>query len=368
MKRKNRIPLSVVTVLAVVFMMAVSCDKKDSPDNNVVIPPDTTNNVDTTGIPQGWKKLGDWTANDIIWAITSDGSGNVYVAGYFKNQDGYCYVAKWNGTSWSELGSLKANAGIYSLTCDNQGHVYAVGAFTNGAVPGGGQAYVAMWDGTKWNDIGGGGGTFISSDDAGHLFLERQMWTGSAWVYLCTDCPMAIGGSIYSIIANPDGSVRYAAGDFSLQSGYRWVAKCDGSNCWSELGSIMANARINAMAMDKDGNIYAAGAFTDGNLPTTGHQYVAKWDGSEWSKLGNLNANGELYYLAVDPVSGNVYVSGYNTNTAGESTVVKWNGTTWSDLGNMRIAPAAIHVDKNGKLYSVVAAATTPTFTVVVHD
>ena len=356
-----------MVIIGFMLLFTVGCEESSDPDDDNINPPDTTEYGDTNLIPAGWKKVGNWTANDMIWSITSDASGNIYVGGYFKNNNGYNYVARWNGTSWSELGDLKANGGIFSLTTDASGKVYAVGAFTNGAVPNSGDPYVAMWDGSKWNDIGGGGGTFISADGVGNVYKERTKWDGSAWSYMCTDCPLDMG-SIYSLIANASGTIRYAAGDIRLQNGYRYVAQCDGGNCWTQVGALNANADINTMVVDKDGNLYAAGRFTDGNLPTTGHQYVAKWDGSTWSKLGDLNANDAIYYLAADPVNGYIYASGYNLSSTGLANVVKWDGTSWSDMGNMRLSPSPIHVTASGKLYSVVAHPTVVKFTVVVHD
>jgi len=84
---------------------------------------------------------------------------------------------------------------------------------------------------------------------------------------------------------------------------------------------LNANANIQALATDNSDNVYAAGYFTNGNLPSTGYRYVEKW-----------------------------------------------NGTSWIDLGDMALAPAPIFVNASGKLYSVIASHDGKTFCVVVHD
>ena len=54
-------------------------------------------------------------------------------------------------------------------------------------------------------------------------------------------------GTVYSIATNDEGTARYAGGTFSLQNGYRYVAACDESNCWSPLGDLNANEDIQAI-------------------------------------------------------------------------------------------------------------------------
>lgn len=347
------------------FLLSAGCEESDDNDNNII--PDTTQNGDTNLIPAGWKKVGDLNANDMIWSLASDGSGNIYAAGYFTNGQGYRYVAKWNGTSWSELGNLNANHWIFAITATQNGHVFAVGDFTNGATPSGGFPYVAHWDGSGWNDIGGGGGYSITADQNNNIYVRDSVWNGTSWSILCPACSLSMG-TVYSIATNDEGTARYAGGTFSLQNGYRYIAGCDESNCWSPLGDLNANEDIQAIITDPSGNVYAGGRFTNGSLPTTGYHYVAKWNGTGWSELGNLNANGTIYSLAYDRVHNYVYASGYFTNSKGEYYVAKWDGTSWNDLGNMHLAPAPIMVDRNGKLYSVVVSSDGKKFNVVVHD
>jgi hypothetical protein len=366
--RKSHWIFTILMFLAtgIIVLCVPGCSKESTgEDPNPNPPDDTTTNVE---IPAGWSKVGDLNANNMIWSLVTDESGNLYAAGYFTNAGGFNYVAKWNGTSWSDLGNLKANSGIFALAVDAENNVYATGQFTNGITPDGGQAYVARWNGTAWSDIGGGGGTFLSSDAVGNIYKGMEKWNGSSWNTLCPLCTLNITSTL-ALVSNPSGSVIYAGGNFQHPNGARYVAACDASNCWNEIGSLNANGNIEALGLDSKGNLYAAGDFTNGALPSTGSYFVARWDGSAWSELGNLNANGDIYFMAVDPVNDFVYVSGYFHNTNGNSYVAKWDGSSWSDLGNMMLAPAPIHVSAAGKLYSVVASSNgQQKFTVVVKD
>ena len=110
-----------------------------------------------------------------------------------------------------------------------------------------------------------------------------------------------------------------------------YVAKWDGIS-WSELGSgsnaLNANFPITSMCWDRYGNLYAAGLFTDTTTTITVHTgidseqvhpfYVAKWDGTTWSKLGSgtnsLNANDWIMAICSD-VDGNIYATGNFTDT-----------------------------------------------------
>ena len=131
---------------------------------------------------------------------------------------------------------------------------------------------------------------------------------------------------------------------------------------WSELGSgttaLNANNEILSTCTDPTGNIYAVGAFTDGTTSLTGHQYVAKWDGATWSKVGTgsnaLDTNSSLSSICSD-VAGNIYVAGIATANGWQ--VAKWNGTTWGQLGTGSSALNAnswfskMCIDGSGNIY-----------------
>ena len=364
MKKVNKLCVFPFLLVGFALMITSSCEK-DSNDSNddAVLPIDTTGTTPT--IPSGWSKVGDINANNMIWSLTSDASGNIYAGGYFTNVSGYNYVAKWNGTVWSDIG-LNANDGIMALTTDASDNIYAVGFFSNGVTPDGGNHYVAKWDGASWSDIGQShSDLLLTADGVGNVYNGPSKWNGIAWNNFGILNP-DIYGSILALETNPSGDAQYGGGDFALSSGYRYIAQWDGIT-WGQTGSLNANNNIQALAVDNSGNVYAAGSFTNGALPSTGYCYVAKWDGTEWSELGSLNANGSIYNLAIDKINGYIYASGYFSSSQGYY-VAKWDGTSWSDLGNMLLAPTPIYVDDSGKLYSVIASEDGTKYCVVVHD
>ncbi|MBU0744720.1 MAG: hypothetical protein KKE11_05065, partial [Gammaproteobacteria bacterium] len=76
-----------------------------------------------------------------------------------------------------------------------------------------------------------------------------------------------------------------------------------------------------------DQAVYAGGHFT------SPENYIAKWNGEEWSKLGDapLDAlNGIVRALIVRPHTGDLYVGGYFTSP--KKYIAKWNGSSWAEL------------------------------------
>jgi hypothetical protein len=229
----------------------------------------------------------------------------------------YCifYAFAANAQGWMELGtgvhSLNANYRIGAIATDTGGIVYAAGGFTNSDTIYTGRRYVAKWDGVNWHELGTG----LNSLNA--------------------------NGFIVSICVDKFHNV-YAGGLFRNSSGKCYVAKWDGSR-WSELGTgsnaLNANNWIISVCSDNLGNIYAAGYFTDSLTDTTGNVYVAKWDGSRWSKLGastaySLGQNSVFNSVITDSL-GNVYTAGYFTHsTSSYASVIKWDGASWSQLGS----------------------------------
>jgi hypothetical protein len=244
-----------------------------------------------------WSKVGALNANSEIVAICFDKHYNLYAAGEFTDSSGHCYVAKWDGTSWTEVGTgvhaLNVNSDIKCLYADSLDNVYAAGGFTDSATFTGGNLYVARWDGTSWSELGGG----VHHQDGS---FNTQIW---------------------SVVGDHAGNI-YASGEFIYDSGYNYVAKWDGTS-WSKLGagaySLNANGSIHSLCADQAGNLYAAGYFTDDSSVFDGNLYVAKWDGTSWSHLGAgfpmpQSSNEGIYSLCLD-AQGNIYAAGTFTDT-----------------------------------------------------
>lgn len=122
---------------------------------------------------------------------------------------------------------------------------------------------------------------------------------------------------------------------FMDTSNFDGVLSLSGSGGYSAL-STGANGAIYAVAKDGSGNIWVGGAFTQ--IGGVSVKYLAKWDGSSWSKPFNGTLNGVVRALAV--VGTDVYLGGEFTKlqyglVAGEPSapdvtlnyIAKFNGS-----------------------------------------
>ncbi|MFH0982498.1 MAG: hypothetical protein V2A79_13310, partial [Planctomycetota bacterium] len=228
-------------------------------------------------------------------------------------------IAKWNGTQWSALGSGMAGSderSVSALTVFDDGTgpaLYAGGRFTTaGGVP---ANYIAKWNGTQWSALGSGmaGGTYL-------------------------------GVSALTVFDDGTGPALYAGGDFTTAGGVpaSRIAKWNGTQ-WSALGSGMSGAYsyVSALTIFDDGTgpaLYAGGNFTTaGGVPAN---YIAKWNGTQWSALGSGMGGTEPNVIALtvfdDGTGPALYAGGWFTTAGGvpANYIAKWNGTQWSALGS----------------------------------
>lgn len=251
-----------------------------------------------------------------------DGNGNIYAGGYFTfaGEVAANNIAKWDGTTWSALGT-GTNSHVRTLAVDDSRNLYAGGNFTTaGGVT---VNHVARWDGTAWHPLGSGMDGYYED-------------------------------SVGALAVGPDGSL-YAGGPFTTVSGVavNCIAKWDGSN-WSALGSGMGGTVL-ALAFGPDGSLYAGGQFTTaGGMPAN---YIARWDGVTWHPLGS-GVWGDFYpnvsVLLVGP-DGTLYAGGDFTTTGGVAAnhIAKWDGSQWSALGEgLNRFPLTLAMDRRGNLYA----------------
>lgn len=347
---------------------------------------------------QAWIELGTGpnaiNANNTIWSIIADPTGNIYAAGGFTDSptyiSGHSYVAKWNGTTWTEVGTganaLNANNAIYAIHQDAAGNIYAAGSF----VDFNGREYVAQWNGTTWSELGidtiGLNAVnpiyALTTDAAGnvyaagaftdlvfaynHYYVAQWNPSTSRWTEVGLDSTIGLNAdsSIYALSTDRQNNI-YAAGAFTNAAGYNYVAKWN-DTVWAEVSkdsfSLNANGAINAMITDSAGNIYAGGNFTD----SLGYYYIAKWDVTtrKWIELSNPATNqisilGPINALALDSV-GNVYAGGMIPDTNGNFFfVVEWTGSRLVVANNNGSAPLnandavmTMTSDKYGNIYA----------------
>ena len=121
-----------------------------------------------------------------------------------------------------------------------------------------------------------------------------------------------------------------------------WAAVGTGSG-----GDGSLNSTVNALAVI-NGDLYVGGSFTNvvnNGIAIGAADYIAKWDGTNWSALGygNSPSNGSLNAAvnALAVIGTDLYVGGsfqdvnnYGTALTAADRIAKWDGSNWSAVGN----------------------------------
>ena len=290
---------------------------------------------------------GNGSLNSPVLALALSGS-NLYVGGEFTNVNNKGtaltaadYIAKWDGANWSAMGGTSAadgalNGAVEAIAASGT-DVYAGGAFTTvsaGIFTNTTGAHIAKWTGTGW--------TTLSSDGAGHGSLNNDV---KALAIIGTD--LYVGGTFTNV--NNNGTVLYAAD---------YVVKWDGTD-WSALGSDGAgngalSGGVLALALGPT-RFYVGGSFATvnngGNVQNTA--FAAIWNGGSWSGFGNTtmgSLNDQVQAIAV--IGSDVYAGGrfYNVNNHGTiltaaDYIAKWNGSNWSALSSNGLGEGSLNGD-----------------------
>jgi hypothetical protein len=273
-----------------------------------------------------WDESAGWSAligggvngvDDNVNSILTDGT-DIYIGGDFinlgDNSTAANHIVKWDGAAWSALSDGNINGtGEYDITAlaITSDNLYIGGFFRflgDNLTP---ANSIAIWNKSTpgWSTIG-----------SGNNGVDDQVW---------------------SIAVN--GNDVYVGGDFTTINGGLIsainIAKWNSATGWSALTGIDddGSSYINAVAVSGT-NIYAAGYFTSINNGTAAGS-IAMWDGTSWSVLSdgtNNGVDGNIYAIAVD--GNNVYVGGDFTTLSDQSTVAnyvaKWDGSNWTVLTN----------------------------------
>jgi len=190
-----------------------------------------------------------------------------------------------------------------------------------------------------WANLGGG--------------LPATIFNGDVNAIVVVNGDVVVGGDFTDLAENPAAD---SIAKWDALTGH-WLAL--GSN---GAGNGTLNNVVYALAVDNSGNLYVGGAFrdVDNNGTVLGAaDYIAKWDGTDWSALGsdgllNGSLNNAVTALAVD--GGSLYVGGQFTNVNNRGTVMgtadyiaKWDGSDWSSLGS----DGSLNGSLNGHVYAL---------------
>lgn len=307
---------------------------------------------------ESWSSLGSGVSSS-VWSLASSSSDStdeskLYVGGHFKSA-GEIYspsFAMWDGANWSTTGNGMVSEDSIAVVRDLElfddklgdgEQLYAAGSFsTAGGIA---AKSIAKFNGSEWSSVGDG----ISGEDS----------------------------SIYDLTSFDDGSGEslYAGGQFQFAGDKpaNNIAKWNAEN-WSPLGEgTDGSVHVICVYDDKLGQgaaLYAGGNFNNaGDMPASN---IAKWDGTNWSALGKGIYNDEYNFsevwsmIAFDDGSAageTLYVGGEfkNAGDVEASHIARWDGVQWSGVGegldegeNSTVFALVVYDDGNGPaLYAV---------------
>ncbi len=265
-----------------------------------------------------------------------------------------------NAQFWTELGGYLSN---YNFdTFSNNSMMYDLQIGNNGEVYVTAKDRVEKWNGTNWSYVGTNGiptsyvmgadvVNCLAMDNAGNLYAAGKFenstgykfvakWDGTSWTELGGQNTLAANDEIKDIYIDANNNV-YVGGKFKNAQGNVYVAKYNGTT-WSAMGGTGLTDNgldyINSLSGNSTGTIYCAGSFSN----SSSNQYLAACDQFGWFELGglnglagnyaNMNWGGEMNSVTVD-AQNNVYVVGNFTNASGNRFVAKYDGNNWSELG-----------------------------------
>lgn len=221
---------------------------------------------------------------------------------------------------------------------------------------------IAKWDGDTWSSVGGGvssvqgfssqisamavfddgsgpalyvGGLFNTAGSVEAFSIAK--WNGQEW----STVGDGVNNTVVTLKVFDDGSgsgpALYAGGLFTTAGGVdvNRIAKWDGQQ-WSPVGDGMNSTVLTLMIFD-DGSgpaLIAGGTFTAAGGVEANR--IAKWDGQEWSPVGGGLDDTVWDLVVFDDGRGPALYAGGSFTTAGStesSKIAKWDGQAWSSVG-----------------------------------
>ncbi len=270
-------------------------------------------------------------------------------------------VSRWDGQCWNPLETRhSSDPGIASVMTSFGTDLVVGGRFaTMDGVP---AANIASWDGAHWHALGDGlgipngsvdpivralavydghlvaGGTFRTTGGADAERVAR--WDGTQWQPIGAGFPNSFPGTPFvAALAVYNGDL-YAGGRFDFNGLRAGVARWDSAAALWQPVDQLATINDIVWTLAVYGNELIAGGRVAGEGAAF-NPYIARWDGAQWSALGDGLAPApepQPAYAFVSnlALAGPDLIVGGSFGFAGGSPVnniARWDGTHWHDMG-----------------------------------
>lgn len=299
--------------------------------------------------------------------------GKLFVTGGFVDLGGvFTRVAIWDEESWSAPAADSRMDGLGEVVFFDGSDLYVGGSFSvigtfflqNFPAEGSFANRVARLaaDSEEWQALGNGEGNNLNGPVSGLVQYQGELWvtgnftaagtrpmpgrlarwTGSQWQPPAGDNPPCGSFTALAVGTNDD----LFAGTSCLGSGgvtWRRTARFDGTS-WQPLGQGL-NGGPSGIAVDPStGDAYFVGSFTEtGDEDPITVNRIARWDGVNWSSVGDGAENGvssttlsSPSITAVAAFDGGLMVAGFfdRAGTVEVDRIALWDGSAWSVPGD----------------------------------
>ena len=249
-------------------------------------------------------------------------NGELYAGGFFFGESEIHHLARYEGYGWSEVGGGTYDpdytAEVLTLSDFNNDLVVG-GGFTNvGSIQGPPAAGLALWDNVNWDPIGN---PFYDGRRVNRIFTSSCVIGENLYV----------GGMFKRV--GPDIECRNLAVYGPCGPG--------GTMAWSDEILIgyddIGNECMILSVEEFNGDLIVGGFFDEINGVSVNH--IARWDGNEWLPLGDGMTSDDTENTRVHDLfvyEGDLYAGGYFTSAGSSSAInlAKWDGSEWTEVGN----------------------------------
>jgi hypothetical protein len=269
-----------------------------------------------------WKQIVDVGKYGVVNALVFDTSNNLLIGGDFDSSGVNISfnIRSWNGTKATDLDKGVRDP-IRAIAVDEKNNYYVGGdVFKTGGIV---NSYIDLvlqkWDGTAWSSYyqfpemhcvngspcsmsGQGINSIVSDYSKGIFYTGYGCNQPYSTRYRCPD----------AYVVDFEGNLYFAGGTLITISQHYYPGLC--KQTWTPSGSTITDTalayegypgEINALAVDKKGNLFFGGNF---NVKPQASS-IAVWDGKTIKPLGK-GITGTVKSLAIDENAGMLYVGG----------------------------------------------------------